>query len=81
MTDYEIQRRFKAIEDNVNVCAASSLALMAALSSMPEAARIDVSKANEILNGLVTQQLSLAALEGSARALLQSIVENARRAQ
>ncbi|MGO8902189.1 MAG: hypothetical protein ACLQU5_28160 [Isosphaeraceae bacterium] len=58
---------------------ATNLALMAAFSALPEASKIDPSKA-ALLSGMVAQQASLAALEPTAKALLTTILGNAKEA-
>ena len=77
MTEQEIKTRLAKIEDAVNTCMATNLAITAALSAMPGAAMIDPNKASTLLSGMVAQQASLAALEQKATALLAMILGNA----
>ena len=76
----DLQIRLKKIEDNINVCMCTNLALMGAFASLPEAATMDGNKARKVLRGLVTEQASLAALQQKAQEILENLVANANEA-
>lgn len=80
MVDQEINARLRKVEANVDVCMSTNLALMAAFASLPEAARVSDNKTTTVLRGLVSQQVSLAALEETAQLLLRNLLANAREA-